>query len=101
MKTKFKLTQPSDIILPSGVANSYDAGYLIAEALKIAGDFDRRKLRDAFFKVRYQGLIANYNPAFEPTVERHDAILPTHCKLLVVHKGYLMPVEQTPYTLKK
>jgi branched-chain amino acid transport system substrate-binding protein len=101
IKTKFKLNHPGEIILPSGVANSYDAGYLIAEGLKIAGDFDRKKLRDAFYKVRYQGLIANYSPAFEPTVERHDSILPTHYKLLAVHKGYLMPIEQTPYMLKK
>ena len=71
-----------------------------AEALKIAGDYDKKKLRDAFYKVSYQGIIANYKPAFEKTAERHDAILPSAYKLLAYHNGILLPVEQTPFALK-
>ena len=41
-----------------------------------------------FYKVKYEGIIAKYDPAFEKTAERHDAILPTHYKLLAYHKGY-------------
>lgn len=97
MKTKFKLDNPGQIALPSGTANAYDGVYIIAEALKIAGSFDRTKMRDALYKVKYKGIIANYDPAFESSAERHDSILPAHYKLLAYHKGYLTAVEQTPY----
>jgi branched-chain amino acid transport system substrate-binding protein len=100
MKTKNNLGQPSELVLPSGTANAYDATYIIAEALKIAGAYDKKKLRDAMYQVKYEGIVANYNPAFEKTVERHDAILPSQYKLLAYHKGVLMPVEQTPYAAK-
>jgi branched-chain amino acid transport system substrate-binding protein len=101
IKAKEKLKDPTELVLPSGTANAYDAVYVIAEALKIAGDYDKKKLRDAFYQVKYQGIIANYSPAFERTVERHDAILPQHYKLLAYHKGVMLPVEQTPFALKK
>ena len=100
VKAKEKLKDPSELVLPSGTANAYDAIYIIAEALKVAGDFDKKKLRDAFYKVNYEGIIANYNPAFEKTAERHDAILPQYYKLLAYHNGILLPVEQTPFALK-
>lgn len=100
IKAKEKLQDPSQLALPSGTANAYDAVYIIAEALKIAGDYDKKKLRDAFYKVNYEGIIANYKPAFEKSAERHDAILPTHYKLLAYHKGVLLPIEQTPYAMK-
>ncbi len=101
IKNKEKLKDPSELVLPSGTANAYDAVYIIAEALKIAGDFDKKKLRDSLYKVNYDGIIANYRPAFEKSAERHDAILPTAYKLLAYHKGIMLPVEQTPYALKK
>jgi branched-chain amino acid transport system substrate-binding protein len=47
--------------------------------------------------VNYQGIVANYAPAFEPPQERHDAILPASYKLLVFHNGALVPIEQSPY----
>jgi branched-chain amino acid transport system substrate-binding protein len=100
IKAKEKLKDPSELVLPSGTANAYDAVYIIAEALKIAGAYDKKKLRDAFYQVKYEGIIANYDPAFEKTVERHDAILPAHYKLLAYHKGILLPVAQTPHALK-
>ena len=74
--------------------------FVIAEALKIAGAYDKKKLRDAFYQVKYEGIVANYNPAFEKTAERHDAILPSYYKLLAYHNGILLPVEQTPYAAK-
>lgn len=97
MKVKFKLDNPGQLVLPSGIANSYDAVYIIAEALKLAGSFDRTKMRDALYKVKYEGIIAKYDPAFEKTAERHDSLIPSHYKLLAYHKGYLMAIEQTPY----
>jgi branched-chain amino acid transport system substrate-binding protein len=77
IKTANKLQQPSELVLPSGTANAYDAVFVIAEALKLAGAYDKAKLRDAFFKVKYEGIVAKYDPAFENTPERHDAILPS------------------------
>jgi branched-chain amino acid transport system substrate-binding protein len=100
IKAKEKLQDPGQLVLPSGTANAYDAVYIIAEALKLAGDYDKTKLRDAFYRVKHEGIIANYNPAFEKTTERHDAILPEHYKLLAYHKGVMLPVEQTPFALK-
>jgi branched-chain amino acid transport system substrate-binding protein len=100
IKASNKLQQPSELVLPSGTANAYDAVHIIAEGLKIAGAYDKTKLRDAFFKVKYSGIVADYNPAFENTDERHDAILPAQYKLLAYHNGILLPVEQTPYAAK-
>jgi branched-chain amino acid transport system substrate-binding protein len=100
MKVKFKLDNPGQLVLPSGIANSYDAVYIIAEALKLAGSFDRTKMRDALYKVKYDGIIAKYDPAFEKTMERHDSLIPSHYKLLAYHKGYLTAIEQTPYAMK-
>jgi branched-chain amino acid transport system substrate-binding protein len=100
IKASNKLQQPSELVLPSGTANAYDAVFVIAEALKIAGAYDKKKLRDAFYQVKYEGIVANYNPAFEKTAERQDAILPSYYKLLAYHNGILLPVEQTPYAAK-
>jgi len=101
IKAKEKLKDPTELVLPSGTANAYDAVFIIAEALKIAGAYDKKKLRDAFYQVKYEGIIGKYDPAFEKTAERHDAILPSQYKLLAYHKGVMLPVEQTPYALKK
>ncbi len=102
MKAKFNLQSPNDILLPSGTANSYDGIYIIAEAIKLAGSFDREKVREAFYKVKYQGLTANFDPAFEKSAagavtERHDAIKPSQYRLLAFHENVLKAVEQTPY----
>lgn len=102
MKAKFNLTSPNDILLPSGTANAYDAIYLIAEGLKKAGAFDREKLVNAFYQVKYEGLTAKFDPAFEKAAagaitERHDAIKPSQYRMLAFHENVLKPVEQTPY----
>jgi branched-chain amino acid transport system substrate-binding protein len=98
IQAKFpQIRSAADIPLPSGTANGYDATFVIAEALKIAGRFDRDAFRQALYQVNYQGIVANYAPAFEPRQERHDAILPASYKLLVFHNGALVPIEQSPY----
>ena len=81
----------------SAVANSYDAVYIIAQAIEKAGAYDRDKLREAMYQVRYDGLVGKYEPAFEKTQERHDAILPRYYKLTAWHEGKLLPLAETPY----
>ena len=100
MKQKFNLKDPSELVLPSVTANAYDAIYLVAEAVKVAGEFNRKKVRDAFYRVKYDGIITRYDPAFDKAQQRHDAIVPEHYKLLAFHKGLMMPIEQTPYAAK-
>jgi branched-chain amino acid transport system substrate-binding protein len=69
----------------------------------VANDFitarflDRTKVRDALFQVNYDGLVAKYEPAFEKTQERQDAILPKYYKLSAWHDGKLLPLSETPY----
>jgi len=92
-----QIRSAADLLMPSGTANAYDAVYIIAEALKIAGRYDRTAFRDALFRVNYQGIVANYAPAFERTQERMDAILPASYQLLVFHNGALIPIEQSPF----
>ncbi len=92
-----QIRSPADLLMPSGTANAYDATYIIAEALRLAGSFDRTAFRDAMFRVNYEGIVANYRPAFERTQERMDAILPASYRLLAFHNGALLPIEQTPY----
>lgn len=101
MQKKFNLKHPGDLTLPSVTANAYDAIYLVAEAVKLAGEYDKKKVRDALYKVKYEGIIAKYDPAFDRDKQRHDSIVPAHYKMLAYHKGYMMPVEQTPHALKK
>lgn len=89
----------ADIPLPSGTANAYDGTHVIAEAIRLAGRYDREAFRQALYRVNHQGIVANYAPAFEPRQERHDAILPAAYKLLAFHNGALVPVEQTPFAV--
>lgn len=105
MKAKFNLSSPNDILLPSGTANAYDGIHIIAEAIKLAGAFDREKLREAFYKVKYDGLTAKFDPAFEKApsgsvTERHDAIKPSQYRMLAFHQNVLMTIEQTPFAKK-
>ena len=95
MMKAYKLKSPEDIRHGSGAANAYDATYILAEAIKIAGSFDRIKVRDALYKVNQEGIVQKYAPAFTPN--RHNAILPENYKWTAWHNGKLMPAEQTPY----
>jgi branched-chain amino acid transport system substrate-binding protein len=101
MQARFpqQIRSPADLLLPSGTANAYDTMFIIAEALKIAGRFDRERFRDALYRVNYQGIVTNYAPAFEPRQERHDAITASAYRLLAFHNSQLVAIEQTPYAL--
>ncbi|MFZ4411061.1 MAG: ABC transporter substrate-binding protein [Paracraurococcus sp.] len=103
MKAKYpdRIRTGADMEQPSAMANAWDATFVLVEALKIAGAYDRTKLRDAMFKVKYQGLVANYDPAFvKGNQERMDAILPEAYKLQAFHNGMLMPIDATPYGMR-
>jgi hypothetical protein len=52
--------------------------------------FDRTKLRDALYKVKYDGhhRQIQIRPS-RSSAERHDSILPTHYKLLAYHQRHL------------
>lgn len=97
VQAKYGLKVPEEIRMGSAVANSYDAVYIIAQAIEKAGGFDRDKVREAMYQVRHVGLVAKYEPAFEKTQERHDAILPRYYKLTAWHDGKLLPLAETPY----
>lgn len=92
------LKSPDEIRHGSGAANTYDAVYILAEAIKKAGAYDRSKVRDALYQVNYQGIVQNYAPAFTP--ERHNAILPENYQWTAWHQGKIQPIEQTPYASK-
>jgi branched-chain amino acid transport system substrate-binding protein len=103
MKAKFpdRIRSSADMEQPSAMANAWDAVHMLVEALKIAGSYDRTKLRDAFYQMNYTGIVADYRPAFvRGNQERHDAILPEHYKLQAFHNGMLMPIEATPYGMR-
>jgi branched-chain amino acid transport system substrate-binding protein len=103
MRAKFPnvIRTTADLQLPSGMANAYDAVYIIAEALKLAGAYDRTRLRDAMFRVNTTGIVADYRPAFiRGNQERMDAILPEAYKLQAFHNGVLMPIEATPFGIR-
>jgi branched-chain amino acid transport system substrate-binding protein len=95
MMKRYSLKGPADIRHGSGAANSYDAVYILAAAIKEAGAFDRERVRDALYKVRHEGVVQKYDPAFTP--ERHNAILPENYRWTAWHNGQLLPLEQTPY----
>jgi branched-chain amino acid transport system substrate-binding protein len=98
VKAKYGLKDPSEIKMGSGVANAYDAVYIIAKAIEKAGSYDWEKVRQALYTVNYDGLVAEYKPAFDLSdPERQDAILPKYYKLTVWVEGKLLPVEQTSY----
>lgn len=100
MQAKFpEIRSPADLLHPSGTANAYDAVHIIAEAIRLAGRFDRNAVREAMYRVNMTGLVADYRPAFEPRPERHDAITPNAYRLFAFHNGRLLPVEQTPHRL--
>src|SRR5258708_15636056 len=98
LKAKYGLKDPSDIKMGSGVANAYDAVYIIAKAIEKSGSYDWKKVREALYSVNYDGLVADYKPAFDASdPERQDAILPKYYKLTVWTDSKLLPIEQTAY----
>lgn len=97
MQAKYSLKAPQDIKMGSYTANAYDAVHILAQAIEKAGSYNWPKVRGALFQVKYDGLVARYDPAFERSQERHDAILPKYYKLTAWHDGKLLPLDQTPY----
>lgn len=98
IQKKYGLKDPSELKMHSGTANAYDAVHIIAKAIEQAGAFDSKKVREALYKVNHEGLVANYNPAFDASdPERQDAIQPKDYKLTVWTDGKLLPIEQTKY----
>lgn len=95
MMSRYNLKTPEDIRHGSGAANSYDATFILAEAIKTAGAFDRKKVREALYTVRYDGIVQNYAPAFTP--DRHNAIMPENYQWTAWHNGKILPISQTPY----
>jgi branched-chain amino acid transport system substrate-binding protein len=95
MMARYNLKTPEDIRHGSGAANSYDATHILAEAIKAAGGFDRKKVREALYNVRYDGIVQNYAPAFAP--DRQNAILPENYQWTAWHNGKILPIAQTPY----
>jgi branched-chain amino acid transport system substrate-binding protein len=98
IQAKYGLKNPVEIKMGSGTANAYDAVHIIAKAIEIAGSYDSKKVREALYKVKHDGLVANYDPAFDASdPERQDAILPRYYKLTVWSDGKLLPIGQTQY----
>jgi branched-chain amino acid transport system substrate-binding protein len=98
IQAKYGLKDPSELKMGSGTANAYDAVYILAKAIEIAGAYDWKKVREALYKVKHEGLVANYDPAFDASnPERQDAILLKDYKLTAWHNGKLLPIAQTPY----
>lgn len=98
LTARYGVKDPSEVKMPSGVANAYDAVYILADAIKKAGAFDWKKVHDALYTVNMDGLVAEYKPAFDASdPERQDAILPKYYKLTVWLDGKLLPLEQTKY----
>jgi branched-chain amino acid transport system substrate-binding protein len=99
LQAKYGIKDPSEIKMGSGVGNAYDAVYIIAKAIEKAGTYDWKKVREALYTVNYEGLVADYKPAFDAAdPERQDAILPKYYKLTVWSDGKLLPIEQTSFS---
>ncbi|OYW57600.1 MAG: ABC transporter substrate-binding protein [Rhizobiales bacterium 17-65-6] len=98
LKARYGVKDPAEVKMPSGVANAYDAVYILADAIRKAGAFDWKKVHAALYSVNMEGLVAEYKPAFDASdPERQDAILPKYYKLTVWLDGKLLPLEQTKY----
>lgn len=98
LASDYGLTDPSTIKAASGIADAYDAVYILADAIAIAGAFDWAKVQQALYEVNRDGLIAPYRPAFDRSnPERNDALLPEHYLLTVWHDGKLIPFTNSPY----
>jgi branched-chain amino acid transport system substrate-binding protein len=62
-----------DIDGPVGVAHAYDLMHILARAIDLAGNTDRKAVRDALEKLReHRGLVKVYAPPFAPG--RHEAL---------------------------
>lgn len=90
-----EVSGPRDLLMHSGTASAYDVTHIIARAIEIAGEFDRGKVRDAFFEVEFEGVNTTFSPAF--TEGNHDALTMDEYVMLVFYDGMVLPPEQTPF----
>src|SRR5690606_19484440 len=92
VQKKYGLTDPQQVKMSSGVANSYDAVHILAKAIEKAGAFDWQKVRAALCESEHTGIVADYKPVFDCSDNvRHDAVLPEYYKLTAWHDGKLLP----------
>jgi branched-chain amino acid transport system substrate-binding protein len=77
---------------PVGLAQAYDLVQILARAVELAGSTDRRLVRDALERVRYDdGLVRRYGQPFTPA--RHEALGPEDLFLARWDdRGVLVPV---------
>ncbi|WP_454918516.1 ABC transporter substrate-binding protein [Xanthobacter sediminis] len=98
LDAKYGIKDPKEIKAASGIANAYDAVYILADAITLAGSYDWKKVQEALYKVSRDGLVAPYKPAFDKAdPERQDALLPQYYLLTVWHDGKLIPFKGSPY----
>ncbi|WP_426415298.1 ABC transporter substrate-binding protein [Aestuariirhabdus sp. LZHN29] len=65
----------ADVTPAVGIANAYDAMYLTAKAIELAGSTEGPAIRKGFYSIdQYDGLIKNYQTPFTP--DNHDALGP-------------------------
>ena len=68
-----RVASPEQISSPVGIAQAYDAVYLLAAAIQSAKSTNGEQIRNALESLPvYEGAIKRYNPAF--TRNRHDAL---------------------------
>ena len=101
IKAKFNLKHPGELLLPSATANSYDAVYIIAEALKTASRTTGGSSATPSSRCATRASSPSTIPPWSWSAQRHDAIVPSHYKMLTYHKGVMMTLDQTPFAIKK
>lgn len=70
---KYAIDSKENIKAPAGVAQAYDAVYLLSKAIKQANSFDYDKVKTELENIQtYEGVIKSYNQPFSK--DRHDAL---------------------------
>jgi branched-chain amino acid transport system substrate-binding protein len=81
----------ADVTPAVGIANSYDAMYLMALAISKAGATDGSKIREGFYAIdAYAGLIKNYVKPFTPA--NHDALSSEDYIFTYFKEGQILPL---------
>ncbi|MDJ0567915.1 MAG: ABC transporter substrate-binding protein [Pleurocapsa sp. MO_192.B19] len=89
---KFQLKEPSDILAPVGIANSYDALMLTAKAIDTAGSTEGSEIREALLNLPpHEGLIKTYDRPF--TADNHDALTEDDYIMVRWEGNKIVPVE--------
>jgi len=92
MKRFPEIKGPADVTPAVGIANAYDAMYLVALAVKNAGSTDGPAIRQGFYDITsYDGLIKTYEKPFTP--ENHDALGPSDYLFTKFVDGEIIPID--------